>query len=250
MVRPLLLSLLPLSCIVIPTGKLANKHFLTTNISSTITSHSQAFTLPTVFPSSNTGIDFLAGSFSNNYDEMRDRSLSTNINISRNLSISFTKSSVVYYDRIESNNAMVINDKMVDTSPSLSYETDKEKALCVSKAAEQQANMRPKCNNLMASNSNPQYVLNKKQQPTTTHGSTTQTKDNNVINIQLPYNPQAPTELDLWSGNFHPISLYGSIEYIASDAKNIKDSLNFIARYCHKLHSACISTTSGLIFTN
>ena len=40
-----------------------------------------------------------------------------------------------------------------------------------------------------------------------------------------------PTEPELWSGNFHPISLYSSIEHIASDAKNIKDSLNFIARY-------------------
>ena len=58
-----------------------------------------------------------------------------------------------------------------------------------------------------------------------------QFEDNNVINIQLPYDPQVPTELKLWSGNFHPISLYGSIEHIALDAKNIKDSLNFIARY-------------------
>jgi len=56
-------------------------------------------------------------------------------------------------------------------------------------------------------------------------------EDNNVINIQLPYDPQAPTEPELWSGNFHPISLHGSIEHIALDAKNIKDSLNFIARY-------------------
>jgi len=52
-----------------------------------------------------------------------------------------------------------------------------------------------------------------------------------VINIQLPYNSNAPTEPDLWDGNFYPISLYGSIEYIASDSKNIKNSLNFIARY-------------------
>ena len=35
----------------------------------------------------------------------------------------------------------------------------------------------------------------------------------------------------MWSGNFHPISLHGSIEHIASDTKCIKDSLNFIAKY-------------------
>jgi len=83
----------------------------------------------------------------------------------------------------------------------------------------------------MASGSNLKHIFNNEQQSYTTHGTASQTKDVNVINIQLPYNPQVPTELDLWSGNFHPIFLHGSIEHIASDAKNIKDSLNFIARY-------------------
>ena len=40
-----------------------------------------------------------------------------------------------------------------------------------------------------------------------------------------------PTELELWDGNFYSISLHGSIEHIALDAKNIKDTLNFMARY-------------------
>ena len=55
--------------------------------------------------------------------------------------------------------------------------------------------------------------------------------DDNVINIQLPHNPNSPTGPELWSGNFHLISLYGSIEQIALDTKSIKDSLNFMARY-------------------
>jgi len=55
--------------------------------------------------------------------------------------------------------------------------------------------------------------------------------DNNVINIQLPYNPNVPTEPELWSRSFHPISLHGSIEQIALDIKSIKDLLNFMARY-------------------
>jgi len=62
---------------------------------------------------------------------------------------------------------------------------------------------------------------------TAAHG----TEDDDVINIQLQYNPQAPTEPDLWTGSFHLISLHSSIEQIASDAKNIKDFLNFMARY-------------------
>jgi len=52
-----------------------------------------------------------------------------------------------------------------------------------------------------------------------------------VINIQLPYDLQAPTEPELWSSSFHPISLHGSIEHFASDSKNIKVSLNFLAKY-------------------
>ena len=55
--------------------------------------------------------------------------------------------------------------------------------------------------------------------------------NDNVINIQLPYDSNAPTELELWSGSFYPISLYGSIKKIASDTKSIKDSLNFMAKY-------------------
>ena len=55
--------------------------------------------------------------------------------------------------------------------------------------------------------------------------------EDNIINVQLPYDLQAPTEPELWSGFFHPISLYGSIEHFASDAKNIQVSLNFLAKY-------------------
>ena len=40
-----------------------------------------------------------------------------------------------------------------------------------------------------------------------------------------------PTKLDLWSGNFYPISLHKSIEHITSNTKSIKDSLNFMANY-------------------
>ena len=54
---------------------------------------------------------------------------------------------------------------------------------------------------------------------------------NTFINIQLPYNPDTPTDPKIWNGGFHPISLHGSIEYIASNTKNIKDSLKFMAKY-------------------
>ena len=56
-------------------------------------------------------------------------------------------------------------------------------------------------------------------------------KDDTVINIQLLYDPNTSMKPELWDGNFHPISLHGSIEHIVLDSKNIRDSLNFMAKY-------------------
>ena len=82
----------------------------------------------------------------------------------------------------------------------------------IGKVTIQQDNMRPQASNNEVT---PSHVIH----------------EDEVINIQLPYDHQAPTEPELWSGSFHSISLHGSIEYFASDAKNIKVSLNFLAKY-------------------
>ena len=132
-----------------------NKHFSATSFSSTNTILTQDFTLPTVSSSNNTGMDFFTGPPPDNYDEVRGRSLSTKEHISRDSSISSTKSSIAYYDKMECNNAMVIDEEMVNGSPALSYETDQEKALHISKANVQQDNMRFKCDNLNSFNFNP-----------------------------------------------------------------------------------------------
>ena len=73
-------------------------------------------------------------------------------------------------------------------------------------------------------NTRPLHVHNKAPPTHSQH-------EKEVINIQLPYDPQAPTEPNLWSGSFHPISLHGSIKYFASDSKSIKVSLDFLAKY-------------------
>ena len=52
-----------------------------------------------------------------------------------------------------------------------------------------------------------------------------------VIMRPLPVHNKAPTEPELWSGSLHPISLYSSIKHFALDSKNIKVSLNFLAKY-------------------
>ena len=128
---------------------------------------------------------------------------------------------------------MIIDDDPNDSSPALSYEDEQERAIRVSKAANPQNDMRPQCDSLIVPNPNPQRVLNEDPRSNSGNNATqvNTSHEDEVINIQLPYDPQAPTEPELWSGSFHPISLHGSIEHFASDAKNIKVSLNFLAKY-------------------
>ena len=154
------------------------------------------------------GVDFLTRPISDNYDEVRGRTLSTNKSISRDTSMSSTRSSVVYHKRMVHNN---LKDKD-DSTSELSYETEQERALRISKAAKQQEYTRTKDGNIETT-------------------AVYSTEDKGIINIQLPYNPQALTKLDLWSGSFYSISLYSSIKHITSNTKNIKDFLNLMARY-------------------
>jgi len=118
--------------------------------------------------------------------------------------------STPYYDRMDTD--MDFNPTIEEPSLELSYETEQEKALWVSMAANHQETTRPS---------------NVHNEVPPTHAP----YEEEVINIQLPYNLQAPTKPDLWSGSFHPISLHRSIEHLVSDSKNIKVSLNFLAKY-------------------
>ena len=38
-------------------------------------------------------------------------------------------------------------------------------------------------------------------------------------------------EPNFWNGSFYPISLHGFIEHVVLDSKNIKNSLNLMAKY-------------------
>jgi len=89
----------------------------------------QTFKLPTVSHSNNTGMDIFAGPSPDNYDKVRDRPLLTKGNISRNFSMSFSKSSIAYHEKMELNNVMNVDIDMDNNSPALSYETFQEKAL-------------------------------------------------------------------------------------------------------------------------
>ena len=103
-----------------------------------------------------------------------------------------------------------------NVSSALSYETTQEKDICVSKAANTRNNMGAMIQ---------QHVSNMNTNTTSMHG------DNTVINVPLQYNPNTSMEPELWDGSFHPISLHRSMEHLTFNAKNIKNSLSFMAKY-------------------
>ena len=53
----------------------------------------------------------------------------------------------------------------------------------------------------------------------------------NMFNIYLNYNSNQALDSNSWDGNFHAVSLYGSMKHLASDALNIKESLIRIKKY-------------------
>jgi len=97
--------------------------------------------------------------------------------------------------------------------------------------ADPQTNMMSQCGNSNVSNLNPQCVLDNQMAPNPTHVQTMHHADDMVINIQLPYNSSTPMKSELWDGSFYPISLHSLIKHLVSDLKNIKDFLNFMAKY-------------------
>ena len=97
--------------------------------------------------------------------------------------------------------------------------------------AGQQANTRNRHGNLDPYKLIPQCVLDEQPLSNTTCGQAMHIEDDTVINIQLLYNSNTLMEPELWDGNFHPIFLHRSIEHIVLDFKNIRDFLNFMARY-------------------
>jgi len=122
-------------------------------------SNSQTFILPTVFSSNYTEIDIPTGPVPVNGSEVRGRTSSTEINYSRDTSMSSTQSSVIYHERI-ANNGMDVDPELANNFPALSYETEQEKALCSSKVTETLGNMRPQDGDNEAIYSNPEHSFN------------------------------------------------------------------------------------------
>ena len=118
MISPLLSLVLPF-CMVVPIRDLGNKSvFFSSNMHSL-----QSFQLPTVFSSNHTEMDqFFVGPSPDNYNKVRGRTISPSIQISRDSSVSSTKSSVAYYERMKHNNATIEDVDMNNVSPRLPNE--------------------------------------------------------------------------------------------------------------------------------
>ena len=127
------------------------------------------------------------------------------------------------------NNSMDIDSDQPIDFPALFYKDEREKESRLRKEAETTTNSRPQDGNNKASSiqsNHGNHIPSDSRCIQISH-----VDDDNVINIQLPYDSNGPMEPDLWSGNFQSISLHGSVKYIALDLKNIKQSLNFMVRY-------------------
>ena len=212
---PSLLFLLPPSCMVAPIGKFANKpsfstHFNQSNMASIIYN-----SLPPMSNRTDLGMDTQLGVSPTINSEERGRNPSPSANSSRESSLASSGRSTSYHERMEID-VVPRTEKSNIESRELSYETEQEKEIRVSMAANQQANLQASTRPPGGNNGE-----------TPSHG---QHKEN-VFNVQLPYDINAPTEPELWSGSFHLISLHGSMEHVASDFKNIKVTLNFLAKY-------------------
>ena len=209
--KALLLFLLPPSCIVALIGNIANKSSFSPNLFNTSTTNlNNDSTKPTMSTMNGIGMDIQAGQESVPNSAIRGRNLSPSVNLSRESLLASSSYFTPYHDRMDTDIDFLSSREVSNLE--LSYETEQEKAQWVGMVANQQDNTRPL------------HVHNKAPPAHSQH-------EEEVINIQLPYDPQTPTKPDLWSGSFHPISLHSSIEHFASDSKSIKVSLNFLAKY-------------------
>jgi len=134
-----------------------------------------------------------------------------------------------YHEKMEQNNNMNVDDDNKALSE-LSYEATQERDICLRMVAENYEDILPSQGKL-TNNNHLQHVPEMNTKSTPTQGSTAQNEESTFINIPLPYDPDTPSDPETWGSNFYLVSLYSLIEYLASDIKNIKDSLKFMTKY-------------------
>ena len=170
------------------------------SFSTTISSTNQQIFLPSINISNNMEMDHSTETNPVNNVDARGRSPQGHKNLSRDSSMFSTVSSTIYHERMEMNNGMDIDSDQPIDFPALSYKDEREKESRLRKEAETTTNLRPQDGNNEASSiqsNHGNHILSDSRCI-----QTPRVDDDNVINIQLPYNPNGLIEPDLWSGNF------------------------------------------------
>ena len=121
-------------------GNIVNKFISPSTLGTTIMSRDLQTFLPTMNESSNMGMD---KSTRTNPVTNSDLRSSIKRNLSRDISMSSTCSSVAYHKRVTMNNGMDIDSDPPTDFPALSYKEEQEKELRLRKAAETTINIRP-----------------------------------------------------------------------------------------------------------
>ena len=83
--------------------------------------------IPTMSPANNIGIDIPTGQVSATKLKMRERSLVSSVNLSRESSMASSRHLTPYYDRMDTN--IDFNPTTEEPNLELSYKTEQEKAL-------------------------------------------------------------------------------------------------------------------------
>ena len=126
---------------VAPIGNIANKFIISSTFGPSTTSFANVnSSLPTVSFVNDIGMDNSPGQVPAFDCEVRGRNPTFAANLSREPSLASSGRATPYHDRMDIN--MDCNSVMGEPTPELSYETEQEKALRVSRAADQQETTR------------------------------------------------------------------------------------------------------------
>jgi len=109
--------------------------------------------------------------------------------------MSSTASSTIYHEKIEKNNDMDVNEDKNSFSE-LSYKTPQEKEHQLGKATENNTNTRSPHGNLNVDTLT-QHAFNNNLTSPPPQGSSANNDENMFINIQLLYDPNAPTDPEI-----------------------------------------------------
>ena len=161
-----------------------------------------------------------------NYNEVRDCTLVSSVNNSHYISYSFSNmSEEVYTGQMQRKSDRIVQDEPTTLSDSiqLEYVTQEVQNPIISKVAELPPNIRTECRHNIASTCVNTTVV----KPT----MVTTANNPNIINIQLNYDINQPLDPDSWDGDFRAISLHGSMEYLGSNIKIIKELLSRMEKF-------------------